>query len=60
MKEQNLQSLYQHKHGEVPIAIGMKVETLSAEAAAQAGKEACPDDPVGRGEGSEFIIQIPI
>jgi len=29
----------------------MKVETLSAEAAAQAGKE---------GEGSEFIIQLPI
>jgi len=29
----------------------MKVETLSAEAAAQAGKE---------GEGSEFIIQFPV
>ena len=46
-------------HGGVPIAIGMKVETLSAdlsvrnvvktEATAQAGKE---------GEGSEFIIQL--
>jgi signal transduction histidine kinase len=22
-------------------------------------KEACPDDPVGRGEGAEFIIQLP-
>jgi signal transduction histidine kinase len=34
-------------HGGVPIAIGITVETLSAEAAAQAGKE---------GDGSEFII----
>jgi hypothetical protein len=23
-------------------------------------KEARPDDPVGRGEGSEFIIQLPV
>jgi hypothetical protein len=34
----------------VPITIGMKVEM----------KEARPDDPVGRGEGSEFIIQLPV
>jgi len=27
MKEQNLQSYCLHKHGGVPIAIGMKVET---------------------------------
>jgi len=33
----------------VPIAIGMRVETLPAEALAQAGKE---------GEASEFIIQL--
>ncbi len=37
-------------HGGVPIAIGIKVET----------KEARPDNPVGRGEGSEFIILLPI
>jgi signal transduction histidine kinase len=37
----------------------LRVATLSAEAAAQAGKEARPDDPVGRGEGSEFIIELP-
>ena len=36
-------------HGEVPIAIGIKVKT----------KEARPDDPVGRGEGAEFIIHFP-
>jgi len=41
MKEQNLQLDYLHKHGGVPIAIGMKGET----------KE---------GEGSEFIIQLPL
>lgn len=48
MKEPNLQSVYLHKHGGIPIAIclpadkvGMKVET----------KE---------GEGSEFIIQLPL
>ena len=23
-------------------------------------KEARPDDPVGRGQGSEFVIQLPI
>ena len=59
MKELNLQSYYLHRHDGVPIAIGiwMKVET----------KEARPDDPrlndsvgqaVGRGERSEFIIQL--
>jgi hypothetical protein len=42
MKEQNLQSLYQHRHGDLPIAIGMKVETkhvegLLAEVSAQTG-----------------------
>lgn len=42
-------------HGGVPIpiaigTIGIKVET----------KEARPDDPVGRGEGSEFIIGLPV
>ena len=31
MKEQNLQSVYQHKHGVVPIAIGMKVTTSVGE-----------------------------
>ncbi len=33
MKEQNLQSLCQHRHGGVPIAIGigMKVETKEGE-----------------------------
>jgi hypothetical protein len=31
MKEQNLQSVYLHKHGVVPIAIGMKVETKEGE-----------------------------
>jgi len=36
------------------------VKTLSAEAAAQAGKEVRPDDPVGRGEGSEFIIILTV
>ncbi|HET7118395.1 MAG TPA: ATP-binding protein, partial [Hanamia sp.] len=38
----------------------IKVETLSAGAAAQAEKEgkARPDDPVGR--GSKFIIQLPV
>jgi len=33
MKEQNLQSLYQHRHGGVPIAIRMKVETKEGEGA---------------------------
>ncbi|MEO5947438.1 MAG: 7TM diverse intracellular signaling domain-containing protein [Chitinophagaceae bacterium] len=37
----------------------LKVETLSAEEAAQAGKEARPFDPVGRGEGTDFIIVLP-
>ena len=23
-------------------------------------KEACPDDPVGRGEGTEFVIMLPV
>ena len=36
-------------HGE------LNVETLPA---GQAGKEARPDDPVGRGEGSNFIIVL--
>ena len=31
MKEQNLQSSCQHRHGGVPIAIGMKVETKEGE-----------------------------
>jgi hypothetical protein len=31
MKEQNLQSHYRHRHGGVPIAIGMKVETKEGE-----------------------------
>ena len=31
MKEQNLQSSCQHRHGGVPIAIGMKVETREGE-----------------------------
>ena len=31
MKEQNLQSYYLHRHGGVPIAIGMKVETKDGE-----------------------------
>jgi signal transduction histidine kinase len=35
----------------------IKVETLPA---GEAGKEARPDDPVGRGEGAEFIIRLPI
>ncbi len=34
MKEQNLQSVYLHKHGGVPIAIGMKVETKEGEGSA--------------------------
>ncbi|HET7118872.1 MAG TPA: two-component regulator propeller domain-containing protein [Hanamia sp.] len=38
----------------------IKVNTLSAEDAAQAGKEARPDDPVGRGEGTEFTIVLPV
>lgn len=36
--------------GGVPIAIGIKVER----------KEARQDEPFGRGEGSQFIIQIPL
>jgi hypothetical protein len=31
MKEQNLQLRCQHKHGGVPITIGMKVETKEGE-----------------------------
>ena len=50
MKGQNLQLYFQYSPGGVPIAIGMRVET----------KEARPDDPVGRGDGSEFTIQLPI
>ena len=50
MKEQNLQSFCRYRHGGVPMAIGMKVETMSVEAAAQAGKE---------GGGSEFTISLP-
>ena len=38
----------------------LKVETLSAEATAKAGKEARPDDPVGRGAGTTFIIALPV
>ena len=34
MKEQNLQSRCQHRHGGVPIAIGMKVNNLENEGAA--------------------------
>ncbi len=48
MKEQNLQSYCQDRHGGVPIAIGMKVEIPPD---GRAGKE---------GEGSEFSIQLPI
>jgi hypothetical protein len=33
MKEQNLQLFCLHRHGEVPIAIGMKVETKEGEGA---------------------------
>ncbi len=49
MKEQNLQSLYRHRHEGAPIAIGMKVETKHLEslpAIAQAS------------EGSEFSIEL--
>lgn len=49
-REQHLQYYCQFRHGGVPMAIGMKVES----------KEARPDDPVGRGEGSIFIIQLSI
>ena len=31
MKERNLQLHYQHSHGGVPIAIGMKVESKEGE-----------------------------
>jgi hypothetical protein len=51
MKELNLQSYCLRKHGGVPIAIGIKVETLSAEATMQAGKQ---------GGGNEFTVLIPI
>lgn len=49
MREQNLQFLCLHSHGGVLIVIGMEVET----------KDARPDDPVGRGEGSAFLIVLP-
>ncbi len=59
MKERSLLSLCRYKHGVVPIAIGMKVETLPAvpslklqrSEAGEAGKE---------DEGSAFIIQLPL
>ncbi|HEY5462564.1 MAG TPA: hypothetical protein VIJ95_04850 [Hanamia sp.] len=46
-----VQTIYDNvkAHGGVPMAIGIKVETLSAEAVAQAGKE---------GEETEFTIQL--
>lgn len=51
MKELNLQLYCLLKHGGDPTAIGIKVETLPAEATMQAGKQ---------GGGNEFTVQIPI
>ena len=47
-------------HGGVPITIGIKVETLSAEAVAQAGKEreGLSTEALAQA-GTTFIIQLP-